>query len=170
MLTVSWQNRLKQTLRSLSPPDRAVRCVVLGIGNEFNGDDAAGIAVARGLEARVDSDDRLLIVDAGIAPENHTGVLRAFAPDVVLLVDAAQMNAEPGTVRLLDWQDTTGLSATTHTLPPYMLAKFLTMDLGCTVALLGMQPFGNLPDTPLSDPMQAVVEEVVAGLVDALTG
>lgn len=104
------------------------------------------------------------LIDAGPAPENCTGPLRAFAPDLVLLIDAAQMGEEPGTARWLAWQDTTGISATTHTLPPYMLAKFLTADLGCDVALLGLQPFSNQPDTPLSPGMQALVETVVEDL------
>ena len=37
-------------------------------------------------------------MEAGPAPENFTGPLRRFRPDLVLLVDAAQMDAEPGTI------------------------------------------------------------------------
>jgi len=54
-------------------------------------------------------------------------------------------------------------------LPPYVLAKFLTAELGCEVALLGIQPFSNGVDAPLSPGMQQVVGAVVDMLYGALT-
>ena len=161
----SWAMRLRQTLQQSAKADQPPRVAVLGIGHELNGDDAAGLAVVRSLTLQ---QDRLLLIVAGPAPENQTGALRAFDPDLVLLIDAAQMGAEPGTVRLLDWQATTGISASTHTMPLHMLAKFLTLDLGCDVALLGIQPFANAIDAPLSLEMQAVVGDVVRELTAAL--
>ena len=81
------------------------------------------------------------------------------------------MGAEPGTVLWLDWRDTTGISASTHTLPPYMLAQFMAAEFGCDVALLGIQPLSNQFDTPVSPLVQsaidAVIRELVAALVDA---
>jgi hydrogenase 3 maturation protease len=141
---------------------------VIGFGQEFNGDDAAGIVVARGLQSRLAGQDRLLVIDAGPAPENQTGALRRFNPDLVLLIDAAQMGDPPGTVRWLAWQDTTGISASTHTLPPYMLAHYLTVELGCDVALIGIQPAHNQIDAPLSPVMQQATETVIEGLVVGL--
>ncbi len=157
MLNPSWRTLLRQVILSRRKADRAPRVAVVGIGHELNGDDSAGLMVARALLARADHSDRLLVIDAGAAPENQTGVLRAFEPDLVLLVDAAQMGAEPGEVRWIAWQDTTGISASSHSLPPYMLAKFLAGDLGCEVALLGIQPAQNAFDTPLSAPVAAAV-------------
>jgi hydrogenase 3 maturation protease len=112
--------------------------------------------------------DRLLVIDAGPAPENTTGSLRAFRPALVLLIDAAQMNEEPGTVRWLDWREITGLSASTHTLPLHMLSMYLTAELGCEVAVIGIQPFGNLFDAPLSPVVQQAVDGIVQELRAAL--
>lgn len=164
----SWLNSLNQTLNRLNKP--APRVAVLGVGHELHGDDAAGLMVARALIAREAGLDRLLIIDAGPAPENTTGALRTFRPDLVLLVDAAQMNEPPGTVRLIAWQDTTGISASTHTLPLHMLALYLTIELACEVALIGLQPFANTLDAPLSPGIQQAVEDVVNGLADVLAG
>lgn len=165
----SWQAALTQTLAQRAKADRPPRVALLGVGNEFNGDDAAGLVVVRALLAQADLPDRLLVIDAGIAPENHTGPLRAFAPDLVLLIDAAQMDADAGTVCWIDWRATTGISAATHTLPPYMLARFLTAELGCAMALLGIQPAQNSIDSPLSPVVQAAAAALAADLYRLLT-
>lgn len=165
MSSPSWQDYLNQSLKKVN---RLPRVAVLGFGQEFNGDDAAGIVIARGLQSRLAGQDRLLIIDAGPAPENQTGALRRFEPDLVLLIDAAQMGDPPGTISWLAWQDTTGISASTHTLPPYMLAQYLTAEFGCDVALIGIQPYGNQIDAPLSPIMQQAIESVIEGLAGAL--
>ena len=166
----SWQADLLRTLESLPTPDRAPRVAVLGVGNEFNGDDAVGPLVARFLQQRIGHHDHLLVIDAGLAPENQTGALRPFAPDLVLLIDAAQMDAEPGEVRWIPWQDTVGVSASTHTLPLHMLARFLTLDMGCEVGLLGIQPSANEVDMPLSEPVSAALPALVERVVNVLLG
>ena len=98
--------------------------------------------------------------------EEHTGSLRGFGLSLVLLVDSAQMDENPGTVRWLEWQDTSGMSGSTHTLPPYPLAEFLRSDLGCMVALLGIQPRSNAMRTSITPVMQGAVD----GIGDALFG
>ena len=162
-----WQASLSQTLHRRSSPPRVA---VVGVGHELNGDDVAGLAVVRALSPALAPSDRVLIVDAGPAPENTTGLLRRFAPDLVLLVDAAQMDAPPGAVRWLDWQETTGISASTHTLPLHLLARYLVVELGCEVALLGIQPAANVPGAPLSPEVEEAVDAVAAGLAAALSG
>lgn len=161
----SWQDRLNQTLKKLRKEQastRPVRTAVVGIGHELRGDDAAGIAVARALQPF--AHEHLLVVDAGHAPENHTGPIRRFAPELVLLVDAAQMGEAPGAIRWLAWQETTGLSASTHTMPPYMLARYLAAELDTTIALIGIQP----ADTALGAALSPEVQQAVKTIVDIL--
>lgn len=142
--------------------------MILGIGNETSGDDAAGVLAVRALAERLAGRAHVLVIDAGIAPENQTAPVRRFAPDVVVMIDAAQMNEPPGTIRWLDWAATDGLSASTHTLPPYILAKFLVAETGCAVGLIGIQPAQNGFDVPLSAVMAAAVEVVVEGVAEAV--
>ena len=164
MSTKSLRDHLIQTLNRLKPADRAVRVAVLGIGNELHGDDAAGILAARALPAS----ENLLVIEAGPAPENTTGALRRFRPDLVLLVDAAHFADEPGTVSWFDWQQTDGLSGSTHTLPPSVLAQFLVGELACRLALLVIQPAQIDFGCPLSAPVRAAGDRVVDALVAAL--
>ncbi|TLN06394.1 hydrogenase maturation protease, partial [bacterium] len=121
-----WSEPLAQKLATLRAAlNRDPRLALLGIGNELNGDDAAGVLVLRALRARLASRPHLLLLEAGLAPEAFTGPLRRFAPDCVILIDAALLDEAPGTVARVDWQQTDGLSATTHTLPPSVLVKFI---------------------------------------------
>ena len=154
-----------------------MRVAVVGIGHELKGDDAAGVKVARALlrRQRAGSQDAsrpvrisLLVVEAGPAPENVTGAIRRFAPDLIILVDAAEMGEAAGRVRWLAWQDTTGLSAATHALPPYMVAQYLATELSCQVALIGIQLQDNTLGARLTPPVQRAVRTVAAGLAALL--
>lgn len=147
----------------MQPPDRPLRLALLGIGNELRGDDAAGGLVAQALQDAA-ADSTFLCLVAGVAPENCTGRLRRFQPDLVLLVDAADMDEPPGAIRWLDWQAITGLSATTHITPLHMLAHYLTFSLGCQVALIGIQPADTRLGAPLSPAVSQAVNQLASGL------
>lgn len=173
-----------------------MRIALVGIGNELNGDDAAGVLMVRILakryqnkEKHVDQGDsaedrcasvryepmrtaylsrgeyEMMLVEGGIAPEAFSGPLRRFGPDWVILIDAAAMDEEPGTTAWVDWRLADGLSATTHTMPPTMLAKFLIHELGCQVGLIGIQPACVEMDAALDE---NVVKAVVEGADEIL--
>lgn len=108
--------------------------------------------------------DRLLILEAGHAPENRTGELRQFAPDLVLFVDAADIGKKAGTVQWILEEDIDGMSASTHSLPLSMLARYLTLELGCEVAWLGIQPASNDVGETVSAEVGQAVNEVVQEL------
>lgn len=163
----SWQTALSRTIKGDKARGSAPRVAVVGVGHELRGDDAAGLAVARALQTALAGDERMLVIDAGPVPENYVGPLRRFQPDVVLLVDAAQLGEEAGVIRWLSWKETDGLSASTHTLSPRLLAQFLISELGCEVALLGIQPRNDAIDAPLSSEVVSAVDEI-AGAVQTI--
>lgn len=144
------------------------RVAVLGIGNELNGDDGVGVLVARRLKSlladRPDLAGQVLIFEAATAPESFTGPLRRFRPDLVIMVDAAYLENEPGAVEWIDWETTDGLTASTHGLPPSLLAKFLMVELGCRVRLIGIQPVHLDFDRPMSAALVQAVERVAQDL------
>src|SRR5512133_1670930 len=150
--------------------DSDARVAVMGIGNELNGDDAAGVLAARILKQQQEErgslprSSALLVIEAGPAPESFTGKVRRFAADVVLLIDAAELGDPPGTVHAFDWSAAQGLSASTHTLPPSMLAEFLSRELNCPVALIGIQPKSLELDAGLSDEAAQAAQRVAADI------
>ena len=167
-----WKNSLIPILSLEQSPrkNELPRVAIVGIGNEFNGDDAAGVLVARKLSTRECSDDagHVLVIEAGQAPENITGELRRFQPQVVLLIDAAQVDADPGEVVWIPWETTTGMSASSHSLPLSMLARYLTLEFNCSVHLLGIQPAQNESNGNVSPEVYAAVEDICQTLCEAL--
>jgi hydrogenase 3 maturation protease len=168
ILQKSWQQRLQADLKRLQKPDLPPRLAVLGIGHELYGDDAVGVWLAGRLRTLSPAHASLLAVQGGPAPENFTGTLRRYGPDLVLMVDAALMDLEPGKTGWLSWQDTTGFSASTHTLPLHILASYLTAELNCEVALLGIQPAQTEVGTPLSPEVQKTAEGIVKSIIEIL--
>lgn len=164
----SWQNSLRLYL---DPPAAKPKIAILGIGNLLRSDDAAGILVARKLiQSRLLRDRKsVLMLDAGHAPENRTADLRRFAPDIVLLIDAAEMAEPPGTIRWIDMEELDGMTASTHTLPLSMLAKYLTMELNCRIALLGIQPRSNDFGESVSAEVLQAVDLVTKHLIEVVS-
>jgi len=160
-----WSEQLAQKLATLSAAlNRSPRLALLGIGNELNGDDAAGVLVVRQLIARLASRPHLLLLEAGLAPEAFTAPLRRFAPDCVILVDAALLDETAGAIALVDWRQTDGLSATTHTLPPSVLVEYIQHELNCPVELILVQP----EDIEFDHPLTPAVARAVDDLADQL--
>lgn len=118
--------------------------------------------VARRLKQDLPERDDLLIIEGATAPENFTGSLRRFGPQRVLLVDCAEMQAEVGEIAWLSWEQIDGLSGSTHTLPPTVLAKYLLAELGCSVALIGIQPGTTDFDAPMTPAVWDSVDCIVA--------
>lgn len=167
--------------KRLGPPESLTprRLAVLGIGNELNGDDAAGMLVARALRDGICGsvgsggswtvptlDGHFLVIEAGPAPENFTGTLRRFHPELVLLIDAAELGEPPGTVAWVGWAEAGGWSGSTHTLPPSVLAHYLVEELGCEVILVGIQPARLDFCAGVSAEVQQAVTEVAGKIRD----
>jgi hydrogenase 3 maturation protease len=145
------------------------RIAILGVGNAFRSDDAAGVLVARALSTRQHArDERLLVLEAGSAPENRTGELRRFAPDLVLFIDAAEMGEEPGAVCIIPEEAIDGMSASTHSLPLSLLAQYLSLELKCKVVLLGIQPRSKEVGETISVSVSQAIRQVADLLESAI--
>lgn len=117
-----------------------MRIAVVGVGSELNGDDAAGIWVARKLIAARGFPAHFIAINGGSLPENASGPLRRFKPDIVLIIDAADIGEPAGTIHWLQSEQIGGMSASSHTLPLSVLGQFLESELNCRVEYLGIQP------------------------------
>jgi hydrogenase 3 maturation protease len=160
---------LRQALKTLASQNkRPPRVAIIGIGNELNGDDGAGVMVARKLP-KPGIQSNWSVFDAGPAPESFTGPLRKFRPDLVLFVDAAEIGEPAGATAWLEWQLTGGLSASTHSLPLTVVAKYLINELACQVAMIGIQPQQLEMGSSLSIAVQKTVSEVAACLSEFIT-
>jgi hydrogenase 3 maturation protease len=140
------------------------RVVIVGVGSEFRGDDAAGVLVARNLKKSVKSPN-VLIIEAGVAPENFTSEIRKFKPSHVILIDAADFKAKPGTVRLFkDLSAAIGQSISTHKLSLSILSDYLRDQTSAKVLLIGIQPAGAEMGGKMRKEVKDAVDEVTEAL------
>jgi hydrogenase 3 maturation protease len=151
-----------------SEKSQPIRIALVGVGNELYGDDAAGVKIVRTLRHRLPQISSVIILDAGPSPESFTGVIRRFAPGLVVIIDAADMGEPPGTIQWIEWQQVTGLSAATHRLPPTVLAKFLMKDVSSRVVLLGIQAATVEFDQPISKPVKNAIRNIINSLFQIL--
>jgi len=117
---------------------RAGRIGVVGIGDELKPEDRPGMAAARHLQGL--HLPHIAVFLSGTVPESFTGPLRKFHPDHILLFDAADMDAAPGTFGIVrPGQIVAGLFST-HVIPLWVLMNYLEKDTGARVTLIGIQP------------------------------
>lgn len=144
---------------ALPRSDGRAGLIVIGLGNAFRGDDAAGLAVARAL-----GDDPRVLVHEG---EPIDLLERWEGAGEVIVVDAARSGAAPGTVHRLDGLAApAGLGGSTHA---FGLAATLELAraLGraperVTVYAIEGEDFGA--GTELSAPVRAAVDELAREL------
>jgi hydrogenase 3 maturation protease len=118
--------------------------IVLGIGNPLGGDDAAGALVVDTLNQKRRKlssplSGEITAIDAGTAPESYTSIVRRQRPDLLILVDAADMGLPPGAVRIVTTDRISTVSFSTHHMPLSMFMSYVNEFCG-KVLLVGVQP------------------------------
>ena len=169
-----WIRQLKRNLSLLAKKLKSesadfqrlqfLKIAYVGVGSELNGDDAAGLWVVRGLAPLLKDKPHLLCLDSGINPENAIGPLRKFAPEAVVIIDAADMGQAAGSVQFIESGRVDGINFSTHSLPMNMIGDYLESELNCAVWLLGIQPAGLEFGEPLTGVVENTVKEIVVEL------
>jgi len=128
------------------PPGNESRCtiLVLGVGNALKGDDGVGSYVAErlsawGSPAPVAGAVRRSANDSGTTPENHTSVVRRLRPDLLVIVDAADMGLAPGDCRIIPPERAGALGLSTHSMPLSLFVSYVS-NLAARIVLVGVQP------------------------------
>jgi hydrogenase 3 maturation protease len=168
----TWKAKLKRFLKKSRKP------ALIGIGQELRGDDAAGILLLRKLQETAAETDAAgdrsaretapFLFEAGPLPEACSGPLRRFGPDRVIFFDAAEMGEAPGTVRWITSDQLESRSGGTHTFPVGGFSAYLETELGCRVAILGIQPKHLIFDESVSDCVQGAINEIFSEIINIL--
>ncbi|MDI6776828.1 MAG: hydrogenase maturation protease [Syntrophales bacterium] len=97
-----------ESLTAFLHPRFQGRVAIIGIGNRFWGDDGAGPELITSLKEKwetweLESSSRAqrLFVDAGECPEDWFIRILDLKPEVIIVVDAVDLRAEPGSVAIL---------------------------------------------------------------------
>ena len=136
--------------------------VLLTVGNGMMGDDGAGVLLAQMLGDQPLEDWR--VVNGGSAPENVLHRIREMDAQRVLVVDAADMDLPPGSIRRINADRLEDpFLMTTHTLPLTFLIESLR-EFVPQVDLIGIQPNIVAFGFPMSEEVRLAVGQVYADL------
>ena len=134
--------------------------VIIGIGNTLKGDDGAGPLVCEQLKGKICAE----VIDAGTVPENYVQPIIKTAPQNLLVIDAIDFGASPGTIELFAAEQLNSSVFSTHALSPRLFVDVISQQIQVDVYFVGIQP----AQTRLGQPVSAPVGEAIQQLVDTL--
>jgi hydrogenase 3 maturation protease len=149
------------------------RTIVLGVGNRLGGDDAAGTCLVdmlnqRRKKAEAHAPIEITAIDAGTAPESYTSVIRRHRPDLLILVDAADMGLPPGALRTIGPDEIRTVSFSTHHMPLSLFVSYVNEFCG-KVLLIGVQPermeIGGVISKAVRKSVKKLTEAILEGRV-----
>ncbi len=133
---------------------------IVAIGNIIRGDDGLGPKFIELLRAR---NVPAHLFDCGTAPENYIFPILATSCDTVILVDAADMNRDPGDVKVFDLGQISGVSFSTHNPSPRLFTDLLrTGKENMNIFVISVQP----KNTALGEALSGEVMEGLNILAD----
>ena len=139
------------------------KIVLVGIGNVLKGDDAAGPLVCRRLkEHGVNAD----IIDAGTAPENYIQRIIKKAPQNLLIVDAIDFQAPPGTMEIFSTEQLNSSVISTHILSPRIFVDMVSRSIKVDVYFIGIQPANTRLGDNMSPQICQAVQQLAQMLID----
>lgn len=134
--------------------------LLLGIGNTLRCDDGIGCLVARQFTHPV-----WKTLECGTAPENFTAVVRRESPDILVLVDAADMGLAPGDIRRIPPEKIEDVGIGTHQLPLSHLIAYLAPDVR-KIIFVGIQPKTVADGEAISGEVIEAAERLMAHIRD----
>jgi hydrogenase 3 maturation protease len=108
--------------------------ILLGVGNSLRGDDGAGSFIANNF-----SHKNWIVLDGKTAPENCTAVIKREKPDLLVIIDAADINLAPGDFSVIALDKIKEYQLSTHSMPLHLLIEYLTPYCK-KIILIGIQP------------------------------
>ena len=129
------------------------KVVILCVGNIERGDDGVGPCIANAIKGRITCE----VIDAGIAPENYTGVIKRLRPDTIVVIDAIRFEGKPGEVRLFSSDDLRAGEISTHDVSPKVLTEYLKFFTNAEIYILGINPKSNRYGETLSKEVKEAV-------------
>lgn len=148
--------------------EQRVKHVVLAVGNNMMGDDGAGPLLYDMMTKNPIAD--WYAIDGGSAPENSVHQVRELKPELLVLVDAADMELDPGQIRIIDADSIAEMFImSTHNLPLNFLIDQLKEDIP-QVIFIGIQPSIVSFAFPMTNEVKQAVETVYHSIANWQNG
>jgi hydrogenase 3 maturation protease len=141
------------------------RVVIVGVGNPLRRDDGVGVEAVKRQKGRI-ANDAVLLIESESVPESFIEPIVEFNPSHILVIDAALIGLESGSMKLTDSSDLLGVTVSTHALPIQVFCTYLAQVTQSRIALLLIQP----KNVDFGEEISTELEKAVARIADVLTG
>ena len=131
--------------------------LIIGMGNELRGDDAAGIVLVQKLQ-KAGYPYTLVVFDT---PENYLHKIASTKVKARLWVDIINWESHPGDYKIFLPQEIQHFAVSTHNYSPTVLIEYLTPQRAVPDYFLGIQPLNLSLGSKISDPVQQTIDELM---------
>jgi len=145
-----WQPQLRDILKRATLTQKVA---FVGVGHPMRGDDFVGSFIIKALMTKRIGADKLVLFDAEDGIEWVMSRVREPNPKHLIILDACEMNANPGKVALIPLAQTNYPFFTTHGIPLKLLVTKLLPSVDSSI--LAIQPARMGFNEGLSSPVLA---------------
>jgi hydrogenase 3 maturation protease len=155
---MSADKKLVSRLKAL----RGSKTLILGIGNTLKGDDGIGPLICeRLIEGGVGAD----VIDAGTVPENYIQPIIKREPQNLVILDAVDFRAAPGTIKLFEPEQLSTISISTHAPTPRLFIDLVRKRSDVQVYFVGIQPAQTQLGGAITPQLMQAAEELTSILL-----
>ena len=129
--------------------------ILMGVGNTLKGDDGIGCYIAKNFKEK-----NWLTFDCGAAPENFTSIIRKKKPEILVIVDAADMGINGGGFRVVSEEKIENIGISTHNMPLSFLINYLK-DSANRIIFIGIQPKTIRDSDEISEKLKKSAEHLI---------
>ncbi len=137
--------------------------VLLGMGNEINGDDGVGNYIAQRLGPKL---KHFLVFDGGTQPDNFTAKITGIRPSHVIFIDAATIEGPGGSISLIPLEDIDNICFHTHYVPLRYVIQRIREKCDCKFLILGIKTVSMEPGDQLTGLVKAIADKLTAVFVE----
>lgn len=140
------------------------KTLIIGVGNTLRGDDGLGPFLINQLNGKIIAD----LLDAGEIPESYLGRIIDSQPDTIIVVDAVDMQASPGTIAIVEIEELAKVSWSTHRLSLALFMKYVQENTSSVIFLVGVQPGTTELGRKMTPPIEETLQVLVRYFIDVL--
>lgn len=138
---------------------------IIGIGNIMRGDDGCGPKLIENLKKR---NVKAHLFDCGTVPENYIFPILSTSCDTIILVDAADFAAAPGSIKVLSLNNISGSGLSTHNSSIRLFTDLLmTGKDNLNIFAVSIQPKRIAFGESLSDEVKSGIDALTDILTEA---
>ena len=160
MILISIKNEIKTFLNNYE------KVAILGIGNELREDDNVGPYIVEKLGEYIENNNfdnnSLILINAGSAPENFTGLIKQEKPSHLIIIDAVLMDSEPGKIKFVKKEEIANVNISTHSLSLNLLINYLEKYISFNLLFIGIQPLNMDLGNNLSNEVKNSADELIS--------